>query len=180
LMPPAAPVAPAAVEPPPREMPAPAEVPVPRSAPRNESWSERVLAGEFPAVLREARRRGIEEVLRREDAPDLMALAEASRYSGVTPLARRALSTVRARFPGSLQAHKAAFLLGRMAEDGDGDLAGALAWYSRYLEDAPGGKMTATLRLSGQARARPLAEEYLRRFPTGSYASPARAILSPP
>ena len=189
LMPPAAPVAPAAVEPPPREMPAPAEVPVPRSAPRNESWSERVLAGEFPAVLREARRRGIEEVLRREDAPDLMALAEASRYSGVTPLARRALFAVRTRYPGSLQAHKAAFLLGRMAEDGDGDLAGALAWYSRYLEEAPGGafrdealgrKMTATLRLSGQARARPLAEEYLRRFPTGSYASPARAILAPP
>jgi len=107
----------------------------------------------------------------------------------VNPLARRALTTVRARFPGSGQAGKAAFLLGRMAEDGDGDLAGALAWYGRYLDDASGGafrdealgrKMAATLRLHGQGRARPLAEEYLRRFPGGSYATPARAILAAP
>ena len=171
---------------PPREMPAPSEAPA-RPEHNPESWSERVLAGDFPAVLRDARRRGLEEVLRQEDAADLMALAEAARYEGVTPLARRTLGVVRSRFPGSGQAHKAAFLLGRMAEDGDGDLAGALAWYGRYLDDAPRGafrdealgrKMTATLRLLGQGQARPLAEEYLRRFPAGSYATPARAILS--
>jgi hypothetical protein len=176
------------VEPaPPREMPAPVEPA--RAERRGESWSERVLAGDFSAVLREAHRRGVEEVLRREDAADLMALAEAARYSGVTPLARRTLVTVRARFPGASQAHKAAFLLGRMAEDGDGDLPGALAWYHRYLEDAPGGafrdealgrQMTATLRLHGRARARSLAGDYLGRFPGGSYAAPARAILAAP
>jgi hypothetical protein len=178
----------AAREMPPAE-PEPAPVPAPRGERRGESWSERVLAGDFPAVLREARRRGIEEVLRREDAADLMALAEAARYSGVTLLARRTLGVVRTRFPGSGQAHKAAFLLGRMAEDGDGDLAGALGWYGRYLDDAPGGafrdealgrKMAATMRLHGQVRARPLAEEYLRRFPGGSYVTPARAILTAP
>jgi len=172
----------------PREVPQPEPAPTLRP-PRSESWSERVLAGDFPAVLRDARHRGVEEVLRREDAAALLALAEAARYSGVTLLARRALGAVRTRFPGSSQAHKAAFLLGRMAEDGDGDLAGALAWYGRYLDDAPGGafrdeamgrKMTATLRLHGQAQARPLAEEYLRRFPGGSYATPARAILAAP
>lgn len=177
-------------EPPaPRELPAPAEAPAPRPERRSESWSERVLAGDFSTVLREARRRGVDEVMRREGPADLMALAEAARYSGAPALARRALTTVRARFPGSGQSSKAAFLLGRMAEDGDGDLALALEWYGRYLADAPGGafrdeamgrKMTATLRLAGQARARPLAEEYLRRFPTGSYAAPARAILSAP
>jgi hypothetical protein len=174
--------------PPPREMPAPSP-PAARPERRGESWSERVLAGDFPAVLREARHRGIDEVLRREDAADLMALAEAARYSRVTPLARRTLGVVRARFPGSGQADKAAFLLGRMAEDGEGDLAAALAWYRRYLDEAPAGafrdealgrQMTATLRLHGQGRARPLAEEYLRRFPGGSYAAPARAIITAP
>jgi hypothetical protein len=180
-----------APEPPPapRESPPPAQAPAPRPERRSESWSERVLAGDFATVLREARHRGVEEVLRRDGPADLMALAEAARYSRTNLLARRALTTVRARFPGSGQASKAAFLLGRMAEDGDGDLAGALEWYGRYLADAPAGafrdealgrKMTATLRLSGQARARPLAEEYLRRFPGGSYATPARAILTPP
>jgi hypothetical protein len=181
--------APAMEPPPPRELAPPAEAPAPRPERRSESWSERVLAGDFTAVLREARHRGVDEVLRREGPADLMALAEAARYSGVKVLARRALVTVRARFPGSGQAGKAAFLLGRMAEDGDGDLAGALDWYGRYLADAPGGafrdealgrKMAATLRLHGRAAARPLADEYLRRFPVGSYATPARAILASP
>lgn len=186
--------APVIAEPGRAEESAPAEEVLPEhDAPRRErrgaSWSERVLAGEFTAVLREAHHRGVEEVLRREDAADLMALAEAARYSGVNLLARRSLVAVRTRFPGSGQSHKAAFLLGRMAEDSDGDLAGALLWYGRYLDDAPAGafrdealgrKMAATLRLHGQARARPLAEEYLRRFPGGSYATPARAILTAP
>jgi hypothetical protein len=173
----------------PRERPAPAEAPVPRPERKGDSWSERVLAGDFAAVLREARRRRVEEVLRRSGDADVMALAEAARYSGETVLARRALGAVRSRFPGSGQASKAAFLLGRMAEDADGDLAGALAWYGRYLTDAPGGtfreealgrKMAATMRLHGHVQARPLADEYLRRFPGGSYAAPARAILAAP
>jgi RNA polymerase sigma-70 factor (ECF subfamily) len=119
----------------------------------------------------------------------LMALAEAARGSGEAALARRALTTLRARFPGSAEAHQAAFLLGRLAEDTNNDLPGALAWYGRYLDEAPEGgfrdealgrKMAATLRLGGRPRARPLAEEYLRRFPVGGYVQPARAILAPP
>jgi hypothetical protein len=173
----------------PRELP-PASGPAPaRAERRSDSWSERVLAGDFGTVLREARHGRIDDVLRRAGPADLMALAEAARYSGETALARRTLGAVRARFPGSGQSNKAAFLLGRMAEDGDGDLTGALEWYGRYLADAPEGafrdealgrKMTATLQLAGQARARPLAEEYLRRFPNGSYAAPARVILAAP
>jgi hypothetical protein len=153
---------------------------------RSEGWSSRVLAGDFDRVLREAHRRGFTEVLARDGAPEVMALAEAARYSRKLPLARRALAAVRDRFPGSPQAQKAAFLLGRMAEDQGGDLVAALSWYSEYLaatpegpyrDEALGRKMTATQRLHGSVRARPLAEEYLRRFPEGPYAVPARAVL---
>jgi hypothetical protein len=147
-----------------------------------------VLAGDFHSVLGEARRRGLDDVLGRDTGPNVMALAEAARYAGVQPLARDAYLAVRRRFPDTLQAHKAAFQLGRMAEDNDGDLARALEWYGVYLADAPSGayraealgrKMTATLRLHGSAPARPLAEEYLRRYPNGPYAEPARAIVAP-
>jgi hypothetical protein len=189
LAPSAAPVVVPEPPPGPAEEPGAEAAPAQRPERRSESWSERVLAGEFRTVLREARHRRIDEVLRRDGPADLMALAEAARYSSEATLARRALEAVRRRFPESGQAHKAAFLLGRMAEDGDDDLPGALAWYGRYLTEAPNGgfqdealgrKMTATLRLGGPSHARPLAEEYLRRFPAGAYAKPARAILAAP
>ena len=80
-----------------------------------------MLAGEFRGVIREARRRGIDEVMRRESPANLMALADAARYAGGSRLATRALTQVRGRFPDSSPAHRAAFLLGRLAEDKDGD-----------------------------------------------------------
>jgi hypothetical protein len=153
---------------------------------RPETWSARVLAGDFAVVLREARRRGIDQVLRRDAAPDVMALAQAARLSRHATIARKALGTLRTRFPQSTQAQTAAFLLGRMAEDHDGDLGRALEWYGQYLNEAPSGafrdealgrKMAATVRLSGTERARPVAEEYLRQFPMGAYAKPARTLV---
>jgi hypothetical protein len=157
-----------------------------------EGWPARVLAGEFRGVIREARRRGIDDVLRRESAVNLMALADAARYAGGARLAARALTQVRGRFPDSSSAHRAAFLLGRLAEDRDDDLAKALDWYRIYLADsdsdpgsdafraeALGRQMTATLRLHGVARAQPLANAYLRRYPRGAYAKAARTIVSP-
>jgi hypothetical protein len=170
---------------PPVEVLAPSIEP-PHRAPPAEAWAARVLAGDFERVLREAKGRGFAQVLARDGAAEVMALAEAARYSHRLPLARRALAAVRDRFPGSAQAQKAAFLLGRMAEDQDGDIVAALSWYSEYLaatpegpyrDEALGRKMAAVQRLHGSARARPLAEEYLRRYPEGSYASPARALL---
>jgi hypothetical protein len=172
---------------PPLEVLAPTIEPPRRT--QGEAWSARVLAGDFERVLREAKGRGFAQVLARDDAAEVMALAEAARYSHRLPLARRALAAVRDRFPGSAQAQKAAFLLGRMAEDQDGDIVAALSWYSEYLaatpegpyrDEALGRKMAAVQRLHGSARARPLAEEYLRRYPDGAYASPARALLQPP
>jgi outer membrane protein assembly factor BamD (BamD/ComL family) len=148
-----------------------------------------VLAGDFAGVLREARRRGIERVLRRDAAPEVMALAQAARFSRHAVLARRALGTLRARFPESTQAQTAAFLLGRMAEDHDGDLAQSLEWYRQYLSEAPAGayrdealgrKMAATMKLAGTERARPVAQDYLRQFPNGAYAKPARTIVKAP
>jgi len=49
-----------------------------------------------------------------------------------------------------------------------------------YAAEALGRKVTVLRRLYGDERARPVAHEYLRRFPGGTYASTARAIASTP
>jgi hypothetical protein len=166
-----------------RNAPALRELREPRRA---ASWSALARDSEFAAILEDARRQGIDATLSRGGSADLLALADAARLTGETTLARRTLLAVRARFPESGQAHKAAFLLGRMAEESEGDLGKSLEWYGLYLAQAPRGplaaealgrRMTATMRLYGQASARPFAEEYLRRFSNGAYADAARALV---
>jgi hypothetical protein len=65
-----------------------------------------------------------------------------------------------------------------------GSPSAALRWYDTYLAEAPGGpfagdalgrKMVISSRGSPTA-ARALAQEYLRRFPSGTYASAARDL----
>jgi TolA-binding protein len=103
-------------------------------------------------------------------------------------VARRALASQRRRFPASARANDAAFLLGRLEETAQHPEL-ALGWYDRCLTESPRGtytsealgrKMTVVQRLYGAARARPVAEEYLRRFGDGTYAAAARALTRAP
>ncbi len=116
---------------------------------------------------------------------DLAALADAARYRRRDDLARRALTVQRRRFADSPRAADAAFFLGRLDENDGGGLIHALRWYDRYLDEAPSGsyaaealgrKMIALRELYGAARARDVADEYVRRFPRGSYAGAAGAL----
>jgi len=142
-----------------------------------------VAAGEYEVVLREADARGIDASIRKGSLADVAALADAARYGGRTPIAKRAMAAERSRFPGSSEARTAAFLLGRIAEDADGNPRAAIGWYDRYLAEAPKGplasealgrKMLLVFRTSGADAAKPIAEQYLHRFPSGSYAAVAR------
>jgi ferric-dicitrate binding protein FerR (iron transport regulator) len=147
------------------------------------SWAKRVAAGDFDGVLAEVQQSGLEGALVQGSLADLVALADAARYRGRTDIARKALLAQRERFPASTAARTAAFLLGRLGEsDGEGDIA----WYDRYLREAPNGefasealgrKLVAVQRISGPNAARPVAKEYLRRFPRGSYAAKARELV---
>lgn len=157
---------------------------IPRAAPREASWSARVAQGQFKEVVSDAETRGIASCLASCSAADLRALSDAARYTGKGDIAERSLTALRQRFPGS-QAAEAAFLLGRLHEK-RGANANALTFYDDYLNEAPAGAFAAealagklrTLEATqGQAAARPLAREYLRRFPTGVHVSTAREIL---
>ena len=154
-------------------------------AARNRSWTAALSAGDFDTILEEAER-DIGHVLATRGTEDLAALADAARYRRHDDVARRALLAQRRRFAGSPRAADAAFFLGRLDENGGRGAGPALAWYERYLDEAPRGsyvaealgrKMIAVQEIHGAAAARNVAEQYLRRYPRGGYAGAARALL---
>jgi len=152
---------------------------------RAKSWPVALSAGDFDSILDEAEH-DIGHVLATRGTEDLAALADAARYRRHDDIARRALLAQRRRFAGSRRAADAAFFLGRLDENGGRGHGPALAWYERYLDEAPRGsyvaealgrKMIAVEQIHGAAAARNVAEQYIRRFPRGSYAGAAHALL---
>ncbi|AUX31428.1 MULTISPECIES: FecR domain-containing protein [Sorangium] len=159
----------------------------PSGAVAGPSWAKRVAAGDFRSVLAEAEQRGLGGVLEHGSLDDLVALADAARYARRGDVAQRALTATRKRFPGTSAGKAAAFLLGRMVDDG-GSPGAAVAWYDAYLAESPGGpfaaealgrKMVAVERTAGRAAARPVAELYLKRYPRGAHAPVARDLAEP-
>ena len=151
-------------------------------------WSRKLARGQWDRILQDAIRIGVEATLSEASSEDLFALANAARYRHRSDLARSALLAERRRFPESPRVLEATYLLGRVEEARESGTAQAIAWYDEYLTCAPTGplvgealgrKMTLTDKLEGPARARSLADEYLRRFPKGNYAGSARELLAP-
>jgi hypothetical protein len=165
---------------------APPRLNQPAWAPR--TWFSAITSGNAARVVAEAEAHGLEKALLEVDGTALMALSDASRYSGRPEVAVRALIAERQRFPDTAYAHAAAFLLGKLADD-RGEVAAGLAWYRRYLAETPDGpyaaealgrKMLAIERMSGRDAARSIAAEYVQRFPNGTYMLQAHAILANP
>jgi hypothetical protein len=151
------------------------------------SWSERMASGDLQSIVDDAVEHGVGATVAERTSEELAVLEAAARYQKRPDVARRALLAQRSRFGGTPRAKEAAFLLGRMAESADG--AAALGWYARYLAEAPDGAFAAeamgrdmivTNRVFGVDRARPLAETYVKRWPTGAHSQLARSILNGP
>ena len=154
------------------------------SAPKD--WRAELDDGHAGAVLADAEHRGLVHVLETAGSEDIAALADAARYVGRQDLARRALHTQRRRFPRSGRAAEASFQLGRLEDESAGGAPSALAWYNRYLAEAPAGayisealgrKMMVLERTSRHEEATAVAVDYLRRFSTGTYAHAAGVLV---
>jgi TolA-binding protein len=159
--------------------------PLPSKPSARSEWAERFASGDFRSIVDDAEQQGLDAVLAQRGLEDLALLADAARYTGRTAVARRALLSQRERFGRSARAIDAAFMLGRLQESTDPD--GAARWYDQYLEDAPRGtyaaealgrKMMLVERLRGAAAARPIAQEYVKKYPRGPHAKSAQTILS--
>ncbi|HEX9294707.1 MAG TPA: FecR domain-containing protein [Polyangiaceae bacterium] len=151
---------------------------------RHESWQDWLARGDYEAVVAGANARGIDVCLSGCSALDLRSLADAARYTTRSDLAEKALHALRQRFSGTGHSAWAAFLLGRISES-RAQTASAQRWFDTYLAEAPegdfaaealAGKMRAVATVSGAASAKPLAIEYLRRYPKGVHVKTARKI----
>ena len=94
---------------------------------------------------------------------------------------------MRERFRGTTAAADAAFALGRLTAELDGDTTAAERWFETCLGERPDGPLARSalgrimdLRLERGDRtgASGVAREYLRRFPGGTRAPAARALLA--
>jgi TolA-binding protein len=112
-------------------------------------------------------------------------VADAARYTQRSDLAERCLLAIRQRAAAGPQRAAAAFLLGR-TDEAIGRFTAANTWYQTYLAESPNGEfaadslagaLRATARLRGNAAARPLAMQYLQRYPNGVHAATARKTL---
>jgi ferric-dicitrate binding protein FerR (iron transport regulator) len=149
-------------------------------------WDALVAEGRFEEVVRQAQSLGVAGLLESGSARQVQAFAQAARYSGHADLAILAWNAARQRFPAQRVGLQAAFFLGRAYED-RGKLDQALTWLNTYLAESPRGvyaaeasgrRLTLSQRRHGRDAARKAAREYLARFPDGSYAGTARALLA--
>jgi hypothetical protein len=179
-----------AARPPADRPPAVAEAPRAVRPRASASWVGLLADGEAAAIVADAERRGVDRALADCTSEELGALADAARFQRNDGLARKALLAQRRRFPTSVRAAEASFLLGRLDdESGRGGQDGpqrALAWYDRYLAEARGGayvsealgrKMMVLERSGRRTDAATIAADYLRRFPKGTYAHAAEALV---
>jgi hypothetical protein len=153
-------------------------LPTPAAEPSR--WSEWVAAGRATAVLEEALPR-LQEVLREQSAPVLLALADAARFEHRDEVAEQTCETIRRRFPKTAHAATARFIQGRLAEH-RGALTQALAHYEAYDVEAPEGALAAEAlarrvqleSARSDGRACGLAKAYIERFPAGPLAEAFR------
>ncbi len=150
------------------------------------SWKDLSDAREFAAAVAAARRQGLDELLTTLDANDLWALANAARYARDANVSARALLAVRERFAGSKRASTAAFMLGRLKLDLEGNSTAATAWFETYLTEKPSGPLAeealgrlidACDKAGRKTEAARNAEVYLSRYDGGLFTKLARSIL---
>jgi hypothetical protein len=146
-------------------------------------WRDLAKTGKYQDALAAAERAGFAQELDRASSSDLLLLADAARYASRPALAREALLAQRRRFGAR---GRTAFLLGKIAADQQGSSGEAIRWFEIYLSEEPGGALAEQalgrileFRKGDPAAARPVAERYLARYPSGTYAALARSVLPP-
>ncbi len=151
-----------------------------------EDWRELAKAGRYDEALTSARQGDVDALIQTASPSDLLLLADSARLSGATKLASRCLLAIRERFPSHANASMAAFSLGRLAAEGQGNPRAAIKWFKTYLRNAPSGSLAEAARgrvllsymkLGEVAQAEQAARIYLRLHPSGRHASVARSLL---
>jgi transmembrane sensor len=157
------------------EAPAVQPPPVPAPAPVEGNWRALAQRGDFHAAYRmmhkKTRPAGLSEM------DDLLLAADVARSSGHAAEAVPYLEKALVLHQGDSRAAVAAFTLGRVRLADLNDPAGAAVAFARartvaptgpLAEDALAREVEACFRAGNKARARVLAEEYVKTWPSGS------------
>ena len=151
-------------------------------------WKALAGEGDHEAAIEAAEAFGFTRLCKKLNARDLLALGESARFARKPARAEQALKAVRERFDGTGSAATAAYNLGLVAFDQRRAYSKAARWFSTYLDERPKGglarealgrQMEASSRAGEKAKARALAETYLRRYPEGPHRDLAERLRAP-
>lgn len=159
----------------------------PPSAPTLPSWMELAAAGQPREAWAAAEAIGIDALLARLGADELLRLADLARRVGDSR-ASRIYRVIRERFPSTPAAGSAAFLLARLDAQG-GDLSSAARGLELYLDEQPRGRyrrealgrlVEVRVARGQRGEAEAAARRYLELHPDGPHAELARRVLGAP
>ena len=100
--------------------------------------------------------------------------------------AGKALNAVRQRFAGTTRARTAAYFLGKVSMDLEGNPAEASRWFEIYCREDPDGRLSeealgwlieARTKSSQKAAAKDAARRYLQKYPAGTFSDLAKSVL---
>jgi len=160
--------------------------PAPSGLEAEPAWKTLAMQGRFDEAIAAAESAGFERVLIGATPAELMLLGDAARLTRGFDRAEQCYIELRQRYPGTTQATKAAFALGRMAFDQQHLYTRSAKWLDLYLEESGGGGLTrealgrlveAKHRAGDLAGALRAAERYVASYPDGPHAPYARQIL---
>lgn len=149
------------------------------------AWREACASGRYAEAFLRQSGRGFTQVTDGASEATLLTFANCLRYAGRNSEARRALSRLRERFPGSPGAVLAAYHLARLSQR-EAKRDAAIRWFETYLAESPRGKLAASARAElvrlwtqqgNVRRARASARDYLRLHPNGGFAEQARELI---
>ncbi|MEZ4441329.1 MAG: hypothetical protein R3B72_19675 [Polyangiaceae bacterium] len=151
----------------------PRSMPLPSSG---RSWRELAAEGDHASAWK-AVSHLTDALLETGSAGDLELLGTLAVYAGDASASRLVQLALRRRFPGTGQAARAAFALGRMAFANNP--TSAAQWFDLYLAEAPNGALAreALGRTLELRRSPAIAARYLEHYPDGPHAQLARTIL---
>lgn len=150
-------------------------------SPSTLSWRDLAHRGDYAKAYERLQAEGQQAV--RDDAGDLLLVADVARLSGHPSAAESALRRVLRNHGGDARAPLAAFTLGRVLLDDYGRPEDAARAFSRARQLAPGGvlaedalarEVECRARAGQSELARSLAEQYLKAYPNGQRAKTVR------
>ncbi len=151
------------------------------------SWKALAREGKYHAAVALAEDAGFDRLIVTGTVSDLMLLADAARLASNPFDAQKAYRAVRKRFPGTRQSERAAFALGRVEFESEGNYAAAARWFEIcYRENKSGpmareaaGRLIEALNRAGEEKRAAIAsKEYLTHFAQGPHANLAKKTLA--